>query len=129
MILDGNGPWGDGSEPSYTAILDTFSEIKTYQYVNNEIVHVVTTISLQGQFVGWNDDCMTMSISNQEELGTTDTAALPPFYPDFIEPSTCAPTRTLGSWGEVDEFTLIVTGCTVPTEVTTWGEVKALYSD
>ena len=129
MILDGNGPWGDGSEPSYTATLDSYSEIKTYQYVDFEIVQVVTTISLQGRFIGFNDDCMTMSISNTEELGTTDTASLPPSYPSFLAPSTCAPTRTMGSWGEADEFTLIVTGCTVPTRVTTWGEVKALYSE
>ena len=64
---------------------------------------------------------------NQEELGTTDTASLWPGYPAFLVPITCDPTRTLGSWGEVDEITLIITGCTVPAKETTWGEIKSLY--
>ena len=128
-VLDGSGPWGDGSEPSYTAPLSTYSEIQTYEYSNFEIVQVVTTISLQGIFIGWTDECMTLSISNTEQLGTTDAGPKPPDYPGFLEPTTCAPTRTMGSWGEVDEFTLIVTGCTVATEVSTWGKVKALYSE
>jgi hypothetical protein len=35
----------------------------------------------------------------------------------------------MGSWGEADEFTLVVQGCTVPTEEATWGSIKAIYGD
>jgi hypothetical protein len=88
---------------------------------------MVASASLTASVVGWDDLCVTLSISNAEMLGSTDTGAKPPNYPAFLAPSTCAPTRTLGSWGEADEFTLIITGCTVGTEVSTWGAVKALY--
>jgi hypothetical protein len=127
LILDGNGPWGNGTEPSYTATLDSYQEIKTFQYANNEIVQCISNVSIQAQIIGYNDLCVAFSIFNQEELGNTDADLLPPDYPSFLEPNTCAPTRTMGEWGEVDEITLIVTGCTVANEETTWGKVKALY--
>lgn len=126
-ILDGNGPWGDGSEPSYTAPFMSYSEINTEQYANFQLIAVVSSINMQAQFIGYSADCMSLSISNQEELGSTDTGALPFDYPSFLAPATCAPTRTLGSWGEADEFTLIVSGCTIPTQESSWGGIKALF--
>ena len=127
LVLDGNGPWGDGSEPSYQANLHAYQEIKTFQYTNHQIVQSISNVSLQAGFKDFDETCVTISILNQEELGTTDTASLPPDYPAFLMPITCDPTRTLGSWGEVDEITLIITGCTVPTKEATWGEIKSLY--
>jgi len=127
LVLDGNGPWGDGSEAFYNANLHAYQEIKTFQYVNNQIVQCISNVSLQAAFQGWDESCVTISILNQEELGSTNTASLPADYPPFLVPITCDPTRTLGSWGEVDEITLIVSGCTVPTEETTWGIIKSRY--
>ena len=127
MVLDGNGPWGDGSEPSYNANLHAYQEIKTFQYVNNQIVQSISNVSIQAAFQDFGESCVTISILNQEELGNTNTAALPPNYPAFLVPITCDPTRTLGAWGEVDEITLIITGCTIPVEETTWGVIKSLY--
>jgi hypothetical protein len=127
LVLDGNGPWGDGSEPSYTANLHAYQEIKTFQYINNQIVQCISNVSLQAAFQGFDESCVTISILNQEELGNTDTAALPADYPPFLEPITCDPTRTLGSWGEVDEITLIIIDCTIPVDETTWGVIKSRY--
>jgi hypothetical protein len=127
LILDGNGPWGDGSEPTYEANLHAYQELVTFQYVNHQIVQRISTVSIQAGFKDYDETCVAISIFNQEELGTTYTATLPPDYPVFLEPITCDPNRTLGSWGEVDEITLIVTGCTVSNEVTTWGVIKSHY--
>jgi hypothetical protein len=127
LILDGNGPWGDGSEPSYQANLHAYREIKTFQYSNHQIVQSISNVSIQAGFKDFDESCLTISILNQEELGSTNTESLPPNYPAFLVPIHCDPTRTLGSWGEVDEITLIITGCTVPTEETTWGEIKSRY--
>jgi hypothetical protein len=127
LILDGNGPWGDGSEPYYHANLHAYQEFKTFQYSNHQIVQSISNVSIQAGFSGFDESCVAISILNQEELGNTNTASLPPNYPAFLEPITCDPTRTLGSWGEVDEITLIIRGCTVPSEETTWGVVKSLY--
>jgi hypothetical protein len=127
LILDGNGPWGDGSEPSYSGNLHAYQEIKTFQYVNNQIVQTISNVSIQAQIKSYDESCLTISILNQEELGSTNTESLPLNYPAFLVPISCDPTRTLGSWGEVDEITLFITGCTIPVEETTWGVIKSHY--
>lgn len=127
LFLDGNGPWGDGSEPYYHANLHAYREIQTFQYTNHQIVQSIANVSIQAGFRDFDESCVTISILNQEELGNTDTASLPLNYPAFLEPITCDPTRTLGSWGEVDEITLIITGCTIPIEESTWGVIKSHY--
>jgi hypothetical protein len=127
LTLDGNGPWGDGSEPSYNANLHAYQEIKTFQYSNHEIVQAISNVSIQAGFQDFGETCVVISILNQEELGSTNTESLPADYPAFLVPISCDPTRTLGSWGEVDEITLIITGCTVATEEMTWGNIKSLY--
>jgi hypothetical protein len=109
IILDGSGPWGNG-DPSYTVPLEYYWARRTYHYTNHEIVQVVTRDSLQGDFVGYSADCMTMAFSTLEELGTTNTGSLPPDYPSFLDHTTCAATRTLGSWGDIHDFTLTITG-------------------
>jgi hypothetical protein len=126
MILDGNGPWGNGSEPSYTAIMDSYTETKLFMYDNFQVVNEVASISIQATFVGFNNMCVSLSIGNQEEHSNTDHM-MPIAYPGFLAPGTCAPTRTRGSYGEVDDFTLIIMGCALPTEVSSWGAIKALY--
>ena len=126
-VLDGNGPWGDGSEPSYTALYTSYSETNTFSFNNNQVVGVVTSVNLQAAFIGFQDACMSLSISNQEELGNTDIGPLAENYPGFLDPAGCAPTRTTGSWGDSFQFTLIIFGCTVPTEESSWGAIKALY--
>jgi hypothetical protein len=127
LVLDGNGPWGDGSEPAYDANLHAYREIKTFQYSNHQIVQAISNVSIEAGFKDFDETCVVISILNHEELGSTDTDALPADYPAFLEPITCDPVRTLGSWGEVDEITLIITGCGVPTEDASWGEIKSIY--
>ena len=130
-VLDGNGPWGDGSVSSYTALYTSYAEINTFQFSNFAVTGVTANVNMTAQFIGFADACMSLSISNQEQApnGTTDSSALPADYPGFMTPSSCIATRTLGSWGESDEHTLIIIGCTVPTEDVTWGGIKALYED
>jgi hypothetical protein len=128
LILDGNGPWGNGTEPFYQANMHAYQEIKTFQYSGGVITQAIANVSIQADFQDWAESCVTISILNQEELGNTDDdGSLALNYPAFLVPITCDPSRTLGTWGEVDEITLIVTGCTVPTEDTTWGVIKSLY--
>jgi hypothetical protein len=125
-ILGGTGPWG-GGDPSYTAPYWSYAEIKTFQYSNFQLVANIASAQVTAQILGYNDECMSLSISNQEWLGDTDAEPLPPNYPGFIDPVTCAATRSMGSWGEADEFTLAITSCLLPTEESTWGKIKAMY--
>lgn len=127
-VLSGTGPWG-GGDPSYTAPYTSYSEIKTFHYTNNVITAVIGTAQLQAEVLVY-EDCMTLSIANHSQDGDTDSAALPANYPGFLNPNTCTATRTLGSWGEADEFTLVITGtCTVPVEESTWSRIKDMYKN
>lgn len=124
-VFDGAGPWGGGS-PSYTAPFMYYSEVQTYHYANNQVFAVLSTVQMQAEFDGYSD-CMTLSISNKEEQGTTDADPTDPNYPSFLDPA-CGATRTLGSWGDAYEFTLVISGsCTIPTEQSTWSRIKAMY--
>jgi hypothetical protein len=126
-ILGAGGPWDGGGAP-YTAPYTSYEEVKTFHYQNNVIVAVISSAQLQALVIPY-DECMALSISNQEQLGDTDSAALPATYPGFIDPNTCAATRVLGSWGEADEFTMLIgPNCTVPTEESTWSAIKSMYS-
>ncbi len=130
--LAGDGPWGGSGELSYLAPYTAYSESQTLSFSNFVIVGVVTSINVQaGPFANFGEACMSLTIANQNQLATTDTAALPANFPGFMDPLSCTVTgRTMGSWGDSFEFTLVIlTGCTVPVEENTWGAIKALYAE
>lgn len=125
--LMAGGPWDGGSAP-YLAPYDKYQEIATITYLGGSISAVTTNINLEATFIGFND-CMSLSISNNVELGNTDSGPLPTNYPVFLGMS-CAPTATLGSWGDSSDFTLTIIGnCTVAAHEKTWGSIKSLYGD
>ena len=52
------------------------------------------------------------------------------FFPPFLDDSCQTGTLARGGWGSVTEIALRILGtCTVATEESTWGAVKALYQD
>jgi hypothetical protein len=128
--LDGSGPWG-GGDASYLALVDIWTEVVTETYVNFVEVGTVRTQNVQASFQGYSEDCMNLSLANKEKHGDTNGGTLPAGYPNFWEGANCADAGTAGpgEWGEVDEITLSVTGCTVPVENKTWGAVKKIYSE
>ena len=125
-ILDGSGPWGNG-EPFYTATVDTWEATVTEQYVGFVEVGTIKTVNATASIVGpaeW-DLCIVLALSNLEKHG--DGPTHPGFgYPGFID-NTCSPAGGPGEWGEVDDITYSILGCTISTEETSWGQVKALY--
>jgi len=127
MVLDGNGPWGDGSVASYSATFDSYVEVKELTFVSFGMVSATSNVSLQATFVGYDQTCVNLVVANQAQFGNTDKTPPDPNYPGFLDPNTCAATRTLGSWGVSDDFTLTITGCVIPTAETSWGKVKAMY--
>jgi len=125
--LSGAGPWGGGN-PSYTAMVTSFTETRTLQYVGGMLVAHDSNHSLTAQFVGYPTRCVNLEISNGVLVGDTDTMAKPATYPSFLDPS-CGPTRTIGHWDDVTAITLAVIGCTVPSEQRSWGAIKSIYSE
>jgi hypothetical protein len=130
IVLYNSGPWG-GDQPSYLAPFTACTEIRTFHYSNFAIASVIGTVQIQAEIDGYTD-CLTLSIFNRARHGDTDTEAFPgaAFYPGFLDPGSCAATRTHGMWGVADELTLVVSGtCTVPVEESTWSAIKSMYGD
>lgn len=122
-----NGPWGDGSE-DYTGVVGVFRISTTYMYVANQLLGIRSNVTTSGNFDGY-DDCFEYTINNAAFYGDSDLVGpLPAGFPAYMDSSCQTGTRTRGGWGSVTEIALRIHGeCTVPTQDSTWGAVKALY--
>jgi hypothetical protein len=127
--LDGAGPWLNVGEPEafYNATVDTWIATVTEQYSGGVEVGTVKTVNATASFVGYQETCIVLALSNLEKHG--DGATLPAGYPEFKNGAGCTSLGTTGpgEWGEVDDITYSILGCTVGTEETSWGAVKARY--
>jgi hypothetical protein len=128
--LDGAGPWA-GGDPSYLANINTWVGIVTETYSAFQEVGTVRNHNATANFVGYNQECMSLVIQNTEKLGdTVKTGPLPAGFPSFWNWLGCYDQGPAGpgEWGDVDSITFTVTDCqSVPTQPTTWGAVKSLY--
>ncbi len=127
--LSGAGPWGNG-DAEYAGPIDTYYEFETIQYTNWVRTHAVTNIQATAHFDNYPTTCMVFSVGNGLEIGSTDFGDVKPAtYPDLLQEGTCAPVMTMGGWWDFFTLTLSITDCTVPTQDTTWGAIKSLYTD
>ncbi len=124
--LDGSGPWG-GGDAMYTGMIDTYVEMRTMQFVSNNMVGSVSNHSVSAKLQGYTTSCMTWGIGNGVWRGNSPTAK-PAGYPDYRD-ANCNPGPTVGHWGDFRDLTLTVQGCAVSTEESTWGGVKSIYRD
>jgi len=129
--LDGAGPWA-GGDASYMATITSWTALITETYANFVEVGTVRNHNGMASFIGYNAECMELSIENCEKIGDTTGGPLPADYPHFWDWFVCADVGTAGpgEWGRVDSITFTVTGCqAVPSAPTSWGAVKSLYRD
>ncbi len=127
--LSGTGPWANG-DPDYPGVIDTYVEFETIQYLNWQKIHAVTNVQATAHFDNYPSSCLTFSVGNGVEMGSTDDGmTLPSDYPAFMEQGTCALTGVYGAWWDFMTVSLVITGCTTPTKTATWGSVKALYTE
>jgi len=120
LELDGDGPWGNG-DPVYTSVIDTYFEFRTIQYVSGLKVGSVSDHLLSAHLTGLK--CFTWAIGNGVWLGDSDAA--PSGYPEYRDRG-CRRIKP-GHWGDIRDLTLTIQGCTVSTEQSSWGAVKAMY--
>jgi len=127
--LSKNGPWGDGML-DYTGAIDIFTVTTTYLFVNNQVLGIRANVTTTGSFDNFGG-CFEYSINNTAFYGDTDTAGpLPAGFPSFMDDSCQIGARTRGGWGSVTQIALRILGnCTVPTQDSTWGGIKALYGE
>lgn len=122
--LSGTGPWANG-DPQYTGPITAYTEFETVQFVNFARLAAVSNVQATAQFDGY-DSCMNFAVGNMADVNNTDVMMKPMDYPAFLA-TDCNPTATMGSWWDMFTLTLTITGCTVETEESTWGEIKAKY--
>jgi hypothetical protein len=131
LWLSKTGAWG-WNEIDFTATIDAFNVISTHLYMNWTQVSVDSDIRFNGHFdPPVEGQCFDYVLSNGAIEGTTDFASLPVGYPPFLDYYTC-PTGTVmyGAWGIAHDITLTIYGsCSVPTAESSWGKIKALYSE
>jgi hypothetical protein len=127
--LSGTGPWANG-DAEYTGIVDTYSMIETITYTNWNRIAAIFNIDATGHFDNYASSCISFGIGNGSQAGSTDWGdPVDPNYPDLLEQGTCDPVMTLGTWWNMHTITLTIKGCTIPVEESTWGAVKAMYSE
>lgn len=148
VTLGGPGnPW-NGGDAVYTGIIDSYTEIRTVQYVNNIIVGSVSDHAISAHIQGYPESCVSWAIGNgvlrggipgynEPAYGAPLQGAKGSGYPgwaDYQISSTCegglvdAPYSPYGGhWDDIRDLTLSITGCTVATQPSTWGAVKAMY--
>ena len=125
FFLDRNGPWGDGTE-DYTGVIFTFVNNSTHQYVNGQLVAVVSDVTISGMFDGYAD-CMDFIISNSATTGNTASGGAPADYPAFMDPN-CGFTPPAGAWGTVPTITMTITGdCSVDESESSFGTLKSRW--
>jgi hypothetical protein len=127
--LSGTGPWANG-DPDYPGIIDSYTIFETITYSNWVRVASVFNVDATAHFDNYVSTCMTFGIGNGSETFSTDWGdSQPANYPLLLEQGTCDPVMTMGSWWDMHTITFQITGCAVPVEESTWGAVKAMYSD
>lgn len=126
--IDGAGPWA-GGDPSYLANINLWTAIVTETYAAFVEVGTVRNHNANATFTGYNQECMSLSVTNIEKLGDTNGGPLPATFPVFWDWFVCAPTAGSGEWGDIDGITFSILGCTVAVRETSWGAIKAMYRD
>jgi hypothetical protein len=123
----GGWPWGDGSGTLLTTSLITTVHFVAYSPTGSRVNGTTSGTFDNGCY-------LTFAIANGMGMGETSSGppnlTKPAIYPTFLD-GTCNPAQSnqqFGSWGTVTQITLGIQ-CPVPTEVTTWGAVKARYAD
>jgi hypothetical protein len=132
LWLSKTGLWGH-NEIDFTATIDVFNVVSTHLYAGWVQVSVVSDIRFNGHFdPPVEGQCFDYVLLNGYIEGTTGLGmSLPAGYPPFLDYYNCpAGTVAWGAWGLAEDITLYIYGdCTVATKESTWGKIKALYSD
>jgi len=141
VTLGGPGnPW-NGGDAVYTGTIDTYIELRTIQVVTGTVRGWTSDHSVQAHIQGYSESCVEWAIGNGVLRGGTSPQAPKPFltsvlptvkpanYPDYPGAGCVLGPNGPGTWEDIRDLTLTIAGCTVSTEQSSWGKVKAMYRD
>jgi hypothetical protein len=137
LWLSQAGPWAPVQPVplppiDFTATIASFNVVSTHIYYQGQQISVDSDIRFMGYFNPPVEpgNCFEYVLSNGAILGYTPMP-FPAGYPPFLDYYNC-PTGTTswGAWGIAEDITLTIYGhCTIATEESSWGKIKALYSE
>jgi hypothetical protein len=127
FAMNGAGEAWDGGDATYTGVISYYSETTTIIFGNFERVNAVTDITWSGHFDGPGYPCVQWAANGATLGDTSDGSMLPAGFPPFANPTDCSLGRSHGIWWQDSDVTMTIYGCTVPSEESTWGNIKALY--
>jgi hypothetical protein len=127
FAMNGVGEAWDGGDATYTGVISYYSETTTIIFDNFERVNAVTDITWSGYFNGPSYPCVQWAANGATLGDTSDGSTLPADFPPFVNPTDCGPGRTHGIWWQDSDVTMTIFDCTVPSEESTWGNIKALF--
>jgi hypothetical protein len=129
--LFGEGPWGAPGVSDFHGVVSAMVIQTTFTWVGGVVTTITSEITLSGEFDAgsWDGKCLDLNATGVLD-GTTDLDTKPEDFPAFME-SGCAPSpNNQGAWGYFGALTLEILDCgPTPVENTTWGSVKAMYTD
>jgi hypothetical protein len=125
FFLGAAGPWGD---VDYGGDLAGFIVTATYLFVFGEIEGIRSNVTSWGEIEGYTN-CMEYEINNAAFFGNTDdNPPMPADYPALLDEDCNTGVWTRGGWGSATQVAIRIKGsCTVASEASTWGRVKALF--
>jgi len=127
FTMNGAGEAWDGGDAAYTGVISYYAETTTIIFDNFQRVNAVTDITWSGYFNGPGYPCVQWAANGATLGDTSDGSTLPVDFPPFVNPSDCGLGRTYGIWWQDSDVTMTIFDCTVPTEESSWGKIKALY--
>ena len=128
IVLTGDGqPWYNG-DALYTAAVVEASFTVTVEIEGGVPVSHVSVIDILGDVLDCTGVCIELNVTNAVQAGEGVGTDFPAGYPLPHTPVTCTEDGSLlGTWWDISDITMLISGCTVPTVERNWGEVKSLY--
>jgi hypothetical protein len=127
FMMNGTGEAWDGGDATYTGVITYFSETTTIIFSNFQRINADTDITWSGYFDGPSYPCVQWAANGATLGDTSGGSTLPAGFPPFVNPTDCSLGRTHGIWWQDSDVTMTIFDCTVPTEESTWGNIKALF--
>jgi hypothetical protein len=128
LWLLGTGmPWGAGATEYLADVFNAvFLTTITFE-LGVQVAHN-TVITMDTDVLDCTGVCITLQIDSAVQLGEGLGTEFPPLYPLPVLPPDCTVDDTIqGTWWDINDVTMTIEGCTVPSAERNWGEVKSLY--
>jgi len=122
----GTEAWSNGDD-EYIVDLNDMNIYVTIIFMGGVPIGHVSNIELAGSFQGC-DACVAFQIANATMYGHNYGVNFPPGFPLPVHPDSCDPDPNLyGSYWDIIDVGLTISGCGVATQSSDWSHVKAMY--